>query len=81
MVAFGGRGTIAGPIIGSAILVPIPFLLQALYQIKDIFYGLLIILVTVAMPAGVYGTLLIWWRARQRKVAAGPVAIKRVPAE
>jgi branched-chain amino acid transport system permease protein len=81
MVAFGGRGTIAGPIIGSAILVPIPFLLQALYQIKDIFYGLLIILVTVAMPAGVYGTLANWWRARQRKVAAAPVAIKRVPAE
>ena len=51
MVAFGGRGTIAGPMVGSAILAPIPFLLQELYQIKDIFYGLLIILVTVAMPA------------------------------
>jgi branched-chain amino acid transport system permease protein len=83
LVAFGGRGTIAGPIVGSAILVPIPFLLQELYQIKDIFYGTLIILVTVAMPAGVYGTLLIWWRARQQKpqIAAAPVAIKRVPAE
>jgi hypothetical protein len=35
------------------------------------------------MPAGVYGTLLIWWRARQQKqkIAAAPVAIKRVPAE
>ena len=81
LVAFGGRGTMAGPIIGSAILVPIPFLLQELYQIKDIFYGLLIILVTVAMPAGVYGTLLNGWRARQQKVAAASVAIKRVPAE
>lgn len=83
MVAFGGRGTIAGPVIGSAILVPIPFLLQELYQIKDIFYGSLIILVTVAMPAGVYGTLLKWWRVRRQKqnIAVAPVAIKRVPAE
>jgi len=83
MVAFGGRGTIAGPIIGSAILVPIPFLLQELYQIKDIFYGSLIILVTVAMPAGVYGTLRNWWRGRWQKqnIAVAPVAIKRVPAE
>jgi branched-chain amino acid transport system permease protein len=83
MVAFGGRGTIAGPIIGSAILVPIPFLLQELYQIKDIFYGSLIILVTVAMPAGVYGTLRNWWRGRwqKQKTVVAPVAIKRVPAE
>ena len=27
-VAFGGRGTIVGPIIGTIILAPIPFLLQ-----------------------------------------------------
>jgi branched-chain amino acid transport system permease protein len=80
MVAFGGRGTIAGPIIGAVILVPIPFLLQALYMIKDIFYGLLIIVVTVAMPAGVYGTFLHWQRQRRSKVAAVSVE-QRVPAE
>ena len=37
--------------------------------------------VIACLPAGVYGTLLKWWRARQQKVAAAPVAIKRVPAE
>lgn len=70
MVAFGGRGTILGPIIGCAILVPIPFVLQDIYMLKDIFYGLLIIVVTVAMPAGVYGTFLRRRRAREQAAAA-----------
>jgi branched-chain amino acid transport system permease protein len=80
MVAFGGRGTILGPIIGSAILVPIPFVLQDLYMLKDIFYGLLIIIVTVAMPAGVYGTYLQRRRAREQAVAALATA-QRAAAE
>lgn len=70
MVAFGGRGTILGPIIGCIILVPIPFVLQDLYMLKDIFYGLLIIVVTVAMPAGVYGTFLQRRRAREQAAVA-----------
>ena len=57
-VAFGGRGTIVGPIIGTAILAPIPFLLQDLQAFKDILSGMLIILVTLSMPGGIYGTYL-----------------------
>ena len=62
-VAFGGRGTIAGPIIGTAILAPIPFLLQELQAFKDILSGVLIIVVTLLMPGGIYGA----WLARQRR--------------
>ena len=62
-VAFGGRGTIAGPIIGTAILAPIPFLLQDLQAFKDILSGVLIIIVTLLMPGGIYGA----WLARRRK--------------
>ena len=57
MVAFGGRGTILGPIIGAAILVPIPFILQDYYMLKDIVYGALIIVVIMIMPSGVLGEL------------------------
>jgi len=64
-VAFGGRGTIAGPIIGTAILAPIPFLLQDLQAFKDILSGVLIIVVTLLMPGGIYGA----WLARQRRSA------------
>ena len=60
MVAFGGQGSIAGPVIGTLILAPLPSFLLGYYQVKDIIYGLLIIAVTVAMPGGIYG----WFRNR-----------------
>lgn len=63
-VAFGGRGTIIGPIIGTAILAPIPYLLQDLQAFKDILSGMLIILVTLSMPGGIYGTYL---KLREKK--------------
>ena len=55
MVAFGGRGTIMGPIIGAAILAPVPFLLQQYASLKDVIYGALVIVVMVLMPIGLYG--------------------------
>lgn len=57
MVAFGGRGSILGPIIGAVILVPIPFILQDYYTLKDVVYGALIIVVIMLMPAGVFGEI------------------------
>ena len=57
MVAFGGRGTIWGPVLGAVLLAPIPFLLQDYYMIKDVLYGLLIIGVIVLLPAGIAGGL------------------------
>ena len=55
MVAFGGRGTIWGPVVGALLLAPLSFLLQDYYMVKDVLYGLLIIAVIVLMPAGVAG--------------------------
>ena len=55
MVAFGGRGTIWGPVVGALLLAPLSFLLQDYYMFKDVFYGLLIIAVIVLMPAGIAG--------------------------
>lgn len=52
MVAFGGRGTIWGPVAGAVILAPLSFLLQEYYMVKDVIYGLLIIAVIVLMPGG-----------------------------
>ena len=57
-VAFGGRGTIVGPILGTVILTPIPFLLQELQGLKDVLSGALIIVVTLVLPGGIYGELL-----------------------
>lgn len=52
MVAFGGRGTIWGPVFGALLLAPVPYLLQNYHMFKDILYGLLIIAVIVALPGG-----------------------------
>ena len=62
MVAFGGRGTFMGPVVGALILAPVPFMLQQYDTLKDVIYGALIIAVIVLMPGGVYGTLLAYVR-------------------
>jgi len=69
MVAFGGRGTIWGPVVGAALLTPVPFLLQDYYTIKDVVYGLLIIGVIVALPSGLAGALKLSPRPGASKVA------------
>ena len=66
-VAFGGRGTIVGPVLGAVILTPIPYLLQDLQAVRDIITGVLIIVVTLVMPGGIYGEYL---RRRARRRAA-----------
>jgi branched-chain amino acid transport system permease protein len=58
MVAFGGRGTLMGPLVGALILAPVPFMLQQYDTLKDVIYGALIIAVIVLMPGGIYGALL-----------------------
>jgi branched-chain amino acid transport system permease protein len=68
-VAFGGRGTVLGPVLGAAVLAPIPYLLQELQAAKDILSGVLIIVVTLALPGGIVGELM---RRRARHRAAIP---------
>jgi len=65
--AFGGRGTILGPVLGAVVLAPIPYLLQELQAFKDVLSGVLIIVVTLALPGGVVGELM---RRRARSRAA-----------
>jgi branched-chain amino acid transport system permease protein len=75
MVAFGGRGTIWGPVIGAVLLAPVPYLLQDYYMIKDVLYGLLIIAVIVLIPGGIAS-------AFQRRAAADkPAAAPRLSEE
>jgi branched-chain amino acid transport system permease protein len=57
MVAFGGRGTFMGPVLGALILAPVPFMLQQYDTLKDVIYGALIIAVIVLMPGGIHGAL------------------------
>lgn len=57
IVAFGGRGSIAGPIVGTLVLAPLPYLLQEVPWAKDIILGVLIVGVILWFPGGIYGSL------------------------
>jgi branched-chain amino acid transport system ATP-binding protein/branched-chain amino acid transport system permease protein len=76
MALFGGVGTLWGPVIGAAILIPLSETLQAelgnvIPGIQGVVYGLAIILVILLAPEGIF------WRVhdrlgRSRSAAAAP---------
>jgi branched-chain amino acid transport system permease protein len=67
MVVFGGRGYIAGPIIGALILTPLPYGLRAIYPYRDLIYGSIVVLTALGLPRGIYGTILQRFRADTSK--------------
>lgn len=55
MLALGGQGNILGPIAGAAILVAIPELFRAFSEYRMLLYGLVLILVILIRPQGLFG--------------------------
>jgi len=79
---FGGVGSAWGPVIGSAILIPLAEVLQGelgdkLPGIQGVVYGIAIILVILFAPEGIY------WRTRDLLMARGktapPPALEALP--
>src|SRR3989454_2353853 len=60
MVVAGGKGTLAGPIVGAVIFTALPEVLRALtsWQWQMLLYGVLLIAVLFFMPRGIVPTLL-----------------------
>jgi branched-chain amino acid transport system permease protein len=54
-VNVGGRGTFVGPIIAAVILSALVYLFQPVYMVRNILYGLLLILVITISPDGIAG--------------------------
>jgi len=50
----GGMGTIAGPFLGAAILVPLSEILRALGGLRIVFYALILILIIGIRPEGLF---------------------------
>ncbi len=76
---FGGVGTLWGPVIGAAILIPLSETLQAhlgnvIPGIQGVVYGSAIILVVLLAPEGIF------WRVRDRLYRAGAPAVAAEPA-
>ena len=55
MVALGGTGSIAGPLIGALILVILPEMFRFLAQYRMVLYGLILMSVIVLKPGGILG--------------------------
>jgi branched-chain amino acid transport system permease protein len=75
MVVTGGKGTLAGPIVGGFIFGIIPELLRAAAikpEVQWIIYGVLMILVVYLLPMGIVPAVRDAWRARvSRRIAPG----------
>lgn len=65
-VVFGGRNTIIGPIIGTAVLVLLPEIARPLADARTMVFGILLILTINFLPQGIADTLI--GRARARRL-------------
>ena len=54
MVVFGGIGGLVGPMVGAGILTLLPELLRFLHEFRGIFNGLVLILVVLFLPKGIW---------------------------
>ena len=57
MVVIGGLGTIGGSIVGAAFYVIVPELLRGIKDAPGLVFGLLLVIVMVFMPQGLWGML------------------------
>jgi branched-chain amino acid transport system permease protein len=53
----GGIGTVAGPIVGAALLTTLPEALRFLYNYRDLANGLILLLVIIFLPQGLWSVL------------------------
>jgi len=67
MVVAGGKGTLAGPVVGAVLFTVLPEALRAVtsWQWQMLLYGVLLILTVFFLPKGMVPTFKIWLRERQ----------------
>jgi branched-chain amino acid transport system permease protein len=51
----GGAGTLAGPIVGTLVLMAIPEVLQIVPSLKTLINGIILLLFIIFLPAGITG--------------------------
>eukprot|EP01022_Parablepharisma_sp_SALTPOND_P023636 TRINITY_DN50426_c0_g1_i1.p3 TRINITY_DN50426_c0_g1~~TRINITY_DN50426_c0_g1_i1.p3 ORF type:complete len:335 (+),score=134.43 TRINITY_DN50426_c0_g1_i1:894-1898(+) len=70
-VAVGGAGTLAGPMLGSFILVPLSELLRGLGGLRVVIYAVILVVCTVGLPEGVFHYLSRKYNQFERWVKVG----------
>ncbi|MGE0718032.1 MAG: ATP-binding cassette domain-containing protein [Alphaproteobacteria bacterium] len=83
---FGGVGTVWGPVIGAATLIPVAEILHAelgarFPGIQGVIYGLAIVVVILLAPEGIYWKLRDRWRRRPAEAAPAAAVTTAAAAE
>src|SRR5262249_5533632 len=74
MVVSGGKGTLAGPIVGGPIFRLLPQILRAFAlqpEVQWIVYGALMVLIVYFLPEGIVPGVRAWWLGRGEQPAEG----------
>ncbi|MDD4856761.1 MAG: branched-chain amino acid ABC transporter permease [Candidatus Krumholzibacteria bacterium] len=66
MVVVGGMGNIAGVILAAALLTILPEALRAVAQYRMVIYALLLIIIMISRPQGLFGQRIDWGRIWRR---------------
>ncbi len=73
-IIIGGRGTLIGPLIGTAVLTALPELVAPLAKWSTFFYGLLLLFVVLLVPEGIGRVFeVLREKLRPRKVKSTPL--------
>lgn len=73
-VLIGGAGTVAGPVVGGALMTFLPEWLRSLKEYYMLFYGIGLVLLIVFLPQGMVGAVQQWWRRRFVRAVEPPPA-------
>ena len=72
MLVLGGEGTLVGPLVGVALLTLLPAAFQPLAVYKTLAEGIVLILIMLYLPAGIFGGLLSSLHRLSRGMLRGP---------
>lgn len=72
-IIIGGRGSIAGPLAGTAILTALPELVAPLAKLGTLFYGLLLLAVVLLVPEGIGRLFQVMLERLRPRETASPV--------
>jgi branched-chain amino acid transport system permease protein len=74
MLVIGGEGTLIGPVLGTALLTLLPTIFQPFAIYKTMAEGLLLVLAFRFLPAGLFGTAVVWFDRLGKRKAFGGLA-------
>jgi branched-chain amino acid transport system permease protein len=80
MVVTGGKGTLAGPVVGGFIFGLLPETLRSLQigpEVQWVIYGTLMVLIVYFLPEGIVPAVRARWRRRQAAPTQGTPAPTR----